>query len=56
MSFAIYMIGLAVLIGGIAWGLVLAGVAVKYIVITGLIIGGIGIMHAVARTRTKDSP
>ena len=56
MSFAIYMLGLAVLIGGIAWGLVLAGLAVKYIVITCLIVGGIGIMTAASRTRAKDSP
>ena len=55
MSFAIYMLGLAILLGGIAWGLVTAGLAVKYIVITCLIIGGIGIMMAVSRTRVKDS-
>jgi hypothetical protein len=51
MSFAIYIVGLAVLIGGIAWGLVVAGVAVTYIAITCLIVGGIGIMMAVSRTR-----
>ena len=56
MSFAIYIVGLAVLIGGIAWGLVVAGVATTYIAITCLIIGGIGIMMAVSRTRTKDPP
>jgi hypothetical protein len=44
------------LIGGIAWGLALAGLAVKYIVITCLIVGGIGIMMAASRTRVKDSP
>jgi hypothetical protein len=55
-TFAIYMLGLAILIGGIAWGLVLAGLAVKYIIITCLIVGGIGIMMAASRTRTKDSP
>lgn len=55
MSFVIYMIGLAILIGGIAWGLVLAGIATKYIAITCLIVAGIGIMMAVSRTRTKDS-
>jgi len=55
MSFAIYLLGLAILLGGIAWGLVLAGLAVKYIVIACLIIGGIGVMKAVSRTRAKDS-
>ena len=56
MSFAIYIIGLGVLLGGIAWGLVAAGIAATYIAITCLIIGGVGIMMAVSRTRTKDPP
>lgn len=56
MSFAIYIIGLGVLIGGIAWALVVAGIAATYIAITCLIVGGIGIMMAVSRTRTKDPP
>jgi len=56
MSFALYMFGLAVLLGGIAWGLVTAGIALTYVVITCLIIGGIGIMMAVSRTRAKDPP
>jgi hypothetical protein len=54
-SFAIYMLGLAILIGGIAWGLVLAGLATKYIVITCLIVAGIGTMAAASKTRAKDS-
>jgi hypothetical protein len=56
MSFALYMIGLALVLGGIAWGLVMAGIALTYIVITCLIIAGIGIMMAVSRTRVKDPP
>lgn len=56
MSFALYMIGLAILVGGIAWGLVTAGLATTYIVITCLIVAGIGIMMAVSRTRAKDPP
>ena len=56
MSFAIYIVGLLVLLGGIAWGLVLAGVMATYIVITCLIVGGIGVMMAVSRTRAKDPP
>lgn len=56
MSFALYMFGLAVLLGGIAWGLVTAGLQLTYIVITCLVIGGIGIMMAVSRTRAKDPP
>jgi energy-converting hydrogenase Eha subunit G len=54
MSFAIYMIGLALLLGGIAWALIVAGLAQMYIAIALLILAGIGVMMAVSRTRTKD--
>jgi predicted MFS family arabinose efflux permease len=56
MSFALYMFGLAVLLGGIAWGLVVAGLALTYVVIACLIVAGLGIMMAVSRTRAKDPP
>jgi len=56
MSFFLYMIGLAILIGGIGWGLTVAGVATIYIVIGCLIVAGIGVMMAVSRTRSKDPP
>ena len=55
MSFVLYLIGLALVVGGIAWGLVTAGLATAYVGITCLIVLGIGIMMAVSRTRTKDS-
>lgn len=54
MSFALYIIGLLVLVGGIAWGMSIAGLAHVYIGIACLIVLGIGIMAAVSRTRTKD--
>ena len=56
MSFGLYILGLAVLVGGIAWALVAAGVAATYIAIACLIVAGIGIMTAVSRTRAKDPP
>lgn len=56
MSFALYMLGLAILVGGIAWALITAGLATTYVVIACLIIAGIGIMMAVSRTRAKDPP
>jgi len=55
MSFALYLVGLALVVGGIAWGLVTAGLATVYVGITCLIVLGIGIMMAVSRTRSKDS-
>jgi len=54
MSFALYLVGLVLLVGGVAWGLVTAGLAPVYVGITCLIVLGIGIMMAVSRTRTKD--
>lgn len=56
MSFALYIVGLAVLLGGIAWALITAGIAVTYVAIACLIVAGIGIMTAVSRTRAKDPP
>jgi hypothetical protein len=50
------MVGLALLIGGIAWALITAGVAVVYVAISCLIVAGIGVMTAVSRTRLKDPP
>ena len=55
MSFALYMVGLALLVGGIAWGLVTAGLAPVYVGIACVIVLGVGVMTAVSRTRSKDS-
>ncbi len=54
MSFIIYLIGVAILIGGIAWALVTAGVPQLYVLIACVILLGIGIVTGVARTRGKD--
>jgi len=56
MSFALYILGLAVLLGGIAWALLTAGLATTYVAIACLIVAGLGIMMAVSRTRAKDPP
>lgn len=54
MSFAIYVVGVLLLIGGVAWGMDTIGVPGKYIAIAAVIIAGLGIMAGVSRTRTKD--
>lgn len=54
MSFIIYLVGFAILIGGIAWALVTAGVPFTYVAITSVILLGIGILTGVSRTRSKD--
>ena len=56
MSFALYVLGLAVLIGGIAWALLAAGIATTYIAIACIVVLGIGIMAGVSRTRMRDPP
>ena len=56
MSFLLYIIGLALLIGGVAWALIAAHVASTYVAIACLVIAGIGVMMAVSRTRLKDPP
>jgi hypothetical protein len=56
MSFAIYLIGFAVFIGGVAWALVTAGVPQLYVAIACVILLGIGILTGVSRTRSKDPP
>jgi hypothetical protein len=56
MSFLLYIVGLAVLLGGLAWALITAGIATTYVAIACLIVAGVGIMMAVSRTRSKDPP
>jgi hypothetical protein len=56
MSFFLYIVGLAVLLGGLAWALISAGIAATYVAIACLIVAGLGIMMAVSRTRSKDPP
>lgn len=54
MSFALYMLGFVLFLSGVAWAAVVAGVPHLYIGIGALILLGIGIFSAVAKTRSKD--
>ena len=56
MSFALYLIGFFVFIGGVAWGLVTVGVPTVYVMIVCVILLGLGILSAVTHTRSKDPP
>ena len=56
MSFALYILGFLVLIGGVAWGLITAGVRPLYVAIACVIMLGIGILTGVTKTRAKDRP
>jgi uncharacterized membrane protein YecN with MAPEG domain len=55
-SFAIYIIGFIILIGGLAYGASLAGLSTQWIVVGVLVLLGMGIAMGVTRTRQKDPP
>jgi hypothetical protein len=54
MSFALYLIGFLIFIGGVAWALATAGMAQHWIIIICVILAGLGIFTGVTRTRDKD--
>lgn len=56
MNFTLYMIGFIIVIVGLAWGAMVAGVPQTYILIGVVVLFGIGILSAVKRTRPKDPP
>jgi hypothetical protein len=56
MSFALYLVGFVLVIVGVAWALITAGVALFNIAITCLILLGIAVLTGVTKTRPKDPP
>jgi len=54
-SFALYIVGFIILIGGLAYGASLAGLGTQWIVVGVLVLLGLGIAMGVTRTRQKDS-
>ena len=56
MSFALYVAGFLIVIAGVAWGLVRAGVPTVWVIIASLILFGFGILTGVTRTRSRDLP
>jgi hypothetical protein len=55
-SFAIYLIGYLILIGGLVWAATLLKVSGTWIGVGVVILVGIGILSGVAKTRHKDPP
>jgi protein-S-isoprenylcysteine O-methyltransferase Ste14 len=53
-SLAIFVVGLLVLIGGLAYGASMAGVSPQWIAVGAIVMAGIGIVMGVTKTRTKD--
>lgn len=56
MSFGLYLLGFALVIAGVSWGLSVAGMKPLYIVIAAVIMAGLAIVSGVTRTRVKDPP
>ena len=54
MSFSLYLTGVVIVIAGIAWGLMVLGIPVQYVMIACVISLGIGVLTGVAYTRSKD--
>jgi hypothetical protein len=56
MSFAIYILGFVILIGGLAYGASMAGLSTQWIVVGVLVLLGMGVAMGATRTRMKDPP
>ena len=55
MSFALYIIGFVIVIVGVAWALIAAHVSTLYVMITCVILLGVGILTGVTKMRSKDT-
>jgi len=55
-SFALYLIGMLVIIGGLAYGASMAGLATQWIAVGVVVLLGIGIVAGVSKTRRRDPP
>ena len=53
-NMTIYLIGIALLIAGLAWGASVAGLSLTWIAIGALVLLGIGVASAVSRTRRPE--
>jgi len=56
MSFMLYVVGFLIVIGGVAWGLLRAGVPTTWVIIASVVLFGVGILTGVSRTRSRDLP
>ena len=55
MSFALYVIGYAILMSGLIYGAILLHMPTRWIVVASIILLGTGVITAVTATRQKDS-
>jgi len=55
-SFVLYLIGMLIVIGGLAYGASLAGLSTQWIAVGVVVLLGIGIVTGVSKTRRRDPP
>jgi hypothetical protein len=55
-NMSLYIIGIVVLIAGLAWGAVRLGIPTVWIGIGAVIVLGIGLVSAVGNTRRRERP
>jgi hypothetical protein len=55
-AFALYVLGFIVLLGGLIYAAHLLHVPQAWIIVGALVVIGLGIMSAVARTKQRDPP
>lgn len=56
MSFALYVVGALIVLGGLIYGATLAHVPSQWIVVGSLVVLGFAILSGVQSTRQKDPP
>jgi hypothetical protein len=54
MSFAIYIVGFLILIGGLIYGAVILHIAPQWIAVGSIVLLGLAILKGVQATRSKD--
>ena len=55
-SFGIYLIGFVLIVAGVAYGLVLAGLETTWVIVAAVILIGLGVVTGVSRTKRPDPP
>ena len=55
-NFGLYMIGMLLVVAGLAYGAHLVGISETWIAIGILVMLGLGVMGGVAKTRQKEAP
>lgn len=55
-SFVVYLLGYALVTVGVIYGMHVAGIGQRWMVVVVLIMAGLGIVYAFSRSRSDESP